>query len=122
MLEKAHQTSITGRDGYIINKALPYAIAHIQSLPEEMQECSDMRDMCAIVKSQHSILSLMALVGVEHHAGIHPNLWPEPDDELSHEELTARDEFRAACDHVAETIRQGMGKMAQSQSLEAEVA
>lgn len=43
--------SVTGRDGYIIGKALVYAIAQIQSLPARRQEFSDMCDMCALVRA-----------------------------------------------------------------------
>ena len=40
---------ITGRDGYILAKALAYAIATIQSLPVIRQEASDCDDMCDIL-------------------------------------------------------------------------
>lgn len=36
---------ITGRDGYIIAKALAYAIETIERLPDEWQEFSDKEDM-----------------------------------------------------------------------------
>jgi hypothetical protein len=41
--------SITGRDGYIIAKALAYAIEAIGALPGEYQERSDREDMKAIL-------------------------------------------------------------------------
>ena len=41
-------TSITGRDGFIVPQAMLYAIGYIQSLPEERQEWSNMLDMCMI--------------------------------------------------------------------------
>ena len=37
--------SITGRDGYIVCKALCYAIEAIARLPEKWQELSDAEDM-----------------------------------------------------------------------------
>ena len=43
--------SVTGRDGFIITKALAYAITMIDSLPAEKQEWSDRQDMVAIMKS-----------------------------------------------------------------------
>jgi hypothetical protein len=46
--KKSTQGSITGRDGYIVAKALAYAIEIIESLPEERQEASDREDMIAI--------------------------------------------------------------------------
>lgn len=41
--------SITGRDGYIIRKALAYAIESISRFPEQWQERSDQRDMITIL-------------------------------------------------------------------------
>jgi hypothetical protein len=38
-------TDITGRDGFIICKALAYAIETIERLPEQWQEWSDKEDM-----------------------------------------------------------------------------
>jgi hypothetical protein len=46
-------TEITGRDGYIIAKALAYAIEAIGRLPEEAQEASDREDMIALL-NHHS--------------------------------------------------------------------
>lgn len=40
---------ITGRDGFIIRKALAYGIVAICQLPKEQQEYSDMQDMRAIL-------------------------------------------------------------------------
>jgi hypothetical protein len=37
--------SVTGRDGYIIAKALAYAIVSIEGLPEKRREWSDAQDM-----------------------------------------------------------------------------
>jgi hypothetical protein len=42
---------VTGRDGYVIQKALVYAIEAIESLPPEHQEWSDCQDMKCILKS-----------------------------------------------------------------------
>ena len=39
------QPSITGRDNYIILKALAYAIKTIRNLPASRQERADMKDM-----------------------------------------------------------------------------
>ena len=53
------RSALTGRDGYIIAKALAYAIAVIDRLPPELQERSvqdDMRqllDACGILASVH---------------------------------------------------------------------
>ncbi len=46
--------SITGRDTYIIAKALAYAIKTIESLPERWQEHSDYLDMKAIFEASFS--------------------------------------------------------------------
>ena len=43
--------SVTGRDGYIMAKALAYAIACIDGLPEERREVSNRCDMVALLFS-----------------------------------------------------------------------
>lgn len=62
------QDEITGRDGYITGQALVYAIAAIQSLPEERQEHSNMLDMCDLARATFEAATLAHVVaGVEHH-------------------------------------------------------
>jgi hypothetical protein len=46
---RARGDSITGRDGYIVAKALAYAIETIAALPEQYQEWGDREDMKAIM-------------------------------------------------------------------------
>ena len=46
---KPRRRSVTGRDGYIITKALAYAVEAIAMLPEERQEASDRADMLALL-------------------------------------------------------------------------
>ncbi|MDX0889752.1 hypothetical protein U8C37_06695 [Sinorhizobium medicae] len=78
MSKKTKATSHTGRDGYIMGQALVYAIAHIQSLPEERQEFSNMCDMCIIAReSGFSVFLPSHITGVFAHTGIKANLWPE---------------------------------------------
>ena len=54
------RSALTGRDGYIIAKALAYAIAVIDHLPPELRERSEQDDMrqlldaCGILASVHS--------------------------------------------------------------------
>jgi hypothetical protein len=43
--EQPSATNITGRDHYIICKALAYAITAIERLPDRWQEASDKEDM-----------------------------------------------------------------------------
>ena len=45
--------NITGRDGYVIAKALAYAIEAIAALPEERQELGDQDDMKAILEAMY---------------------------------------------------------------------
>jgi hypothetical protein len=42
--------SVTGRDGYIIQKALAYAAHYIVGLPREHQEASDQNDMLCLLR------------------------------------------------------------------------
>jgi ketosteroid isomerase-like protein len=56
--------SVTGRDGFIIRKALAYAITAIERLPSRWQEVSDAADMKRLLESmcddfnlQHHIVS-----------------------------------------------------------------
>lgn len=84
MPNKEHATSYTGRDGYIMGQALVYAIAHIQSLPREKQEYSNMCDMCIIARESDSSFFLPSyVISVFGHTGIKVDLWPEgePVDE-----------------------------------------
>ena len=50
MTKPTPKTSITGRDGFIIAKALAYAIVAIDQLPEKRQEYSDQQDMRALLQ------------------------------------------------------------------------
>ncbi len=45
MKQKDERQNITGRDGYIVCKALAYAIVTIERLPDMWQELSDRDDM-----------------------------------------------------------------------------
>jgi hypothetical protein len=84
MSKKSKATSHTGRDGYIMGQALVYAIAHIQGLPEEKQEFSNMCDMCTIAREAgFSVFLSSHVTSVFAHTGVKVNLWPErePTDE-----------------------------------------
>ncbi|MFA5538576.1 MAG: hypothetical protein WCZ72_09455 [Gemmobacter sp.] len=74
-------TSITGCDGYITMKALLYAIATIQSLPEADREYGDMHHMCELARDmcQSDVavrLLAPAILEVARHTGHVPDLWP----------------------------------------------
>jgi hypothetical protein len=43
------EEEITGRDGYILRKALAYAIVAVERLPERWQERSDREDMIRLL-------------------------------------------------------------------------
>jgi len=86
MSTKKRATSYTGRDGYIMGQALVYAIAHIQSLPDEKQEFSNMCDMCIIAReAAFSVFMPSHVATVFAHTGAKVDLWPEgePTDEGS---------------------------------------
>ncbi len=89
-------TSVTGRDTYITLKALLYAIATIQSLPEEDREYGDLCDMTALVRAMaenmaradathdQPVLLSHCLLEVGRHTGQMPDLWPNDlGDEMS---------------------------------------
>ena len=89
-------TSITGRDGFIVPQAMLYAIGYIQSLPDERQEWSNMLDMCMIVRAQQSPFMISHIINLEVFHGFKIDLWPEGDEHLSLADRRKRDEFRAA--------------------------
>ncbi|GHA35037.1 hypothetical protein GCM10007989_33700 [Devosia pacifica] len=94
MARTSRSTSVTGRDGYIVNQALLYAIAHIQSLPEEKQEFSNMCDMCAIVLSDLSAFTANQIRDVALHTGHTVNLWPLEDEFYTAAELGRRHDLQ----------------------------
>jgi hypothetical protein len=63
---KRKEESITGRDGYIVAKALAYAITTIERSPEKWQEFSDMEDMKLIFDHNFGPLS-MVFVNAKRH-------------------------------------------------------
>ena len=48
-MSDSSKPTVTGRDDYLIAKALLYAIAFIESLPEQQRELSDRDDMVALL-------------------------------------------------------------------------
>ena len=66
---------ITGRDDYVIAKALTYAIAFIGSLPPKNQEQSDRDDMVTLLRARTSddIRTILADT-VHSKTGIRPAL------------------------------------------------
>jgi hypothetical protein len=46
-------SNITGRDGYIIQQALLYAIKYIDALPAKLRETSNQEDMVKILLSKN---------------------------------------------------------------------
>ena len=66
---------VTGRDGYIMAKALCYAIAFIDSLPIEIRENFDRDDMVAILVETVPDGAKRELLArdVEAHTGILPD-------------------------------------------------
>ncbi|MDQ7777687.1 hypothetical protein [Paracoccus aminovorans] len=87
--------SITDRDGYIVAKALAYAIARIQSLPDDRQEHGDMLDMCALLRGHDLPQSMldMILLDVERHAQQEVDVYP--GEELHDERQAMRERLDA---------------------------
>lgn len=73
---KDKAASIAGRDGHIVQRALLYSIAYIQSLPPEEQELSEMADMCAIVRANDASTMGAHAANVCAHTGVAVELWP----------------------------------------------
>jgi hypothetical protein len=67
---------ITGRDDYIIAKALAYAIAFIDELPEDQQAASDRNNMAALLvaKVPDHVEREKLVRDVELHTGVPPDL------------------------------------------------
>jgi hypothetical protein len=65
---------ITGRDSYILAKALAYAVACIDSLPREKQEVSDRDDMAVLFNACPEWERGCALQDVERHTGRMPDM------------------------------------------------
>lgn len=84
--------SVTGRDGYIIAKALAYAIARIQSLPDDRQEYGDMLDMCALLHERDLPQSTldMILLDVERHVQHEVDAYPGEDLDDERQAMRAR--------------------------------
>jgi hypothetical protein len=59
--------NVTGRDGYIVCKALAYAIAAIEHLPERWQEHSDKEDMRALLNAFARHRSQYFMTGAQAH-------------------------------------------------------
>ncbi|RCW83461.1 hypothetical protein [Paracoccus lutimaris] len=104
--------SVTGRDGYIVVKALIYAIARIQSLPEDRQEYSDMLDMCTVLHDLDFPQSMLDMIhsDVEHHMQREVDLYPGEGMEAERKATRARiDAERARIDAMksdhAEALR-----------------
>jgi len=59
--------SVTGRDGYILCKALAYAINVIERLPETRQEWSDCQDMKLILATLNPTLAKIGTRSAQEH-------------------------------------------------------
>lgn len=97
----ANNYLVEGRDGYLPLQAFLYAIARIQTLPDDRQEFSNMAEMCEIVRNQ--IIANPAnrpflahiLGSVESHVGHEIDLWPSGAADYTDEEIDVRDSIRA---------------------------
>lgn len=90
----------TNRESYITLQALLYAVARIQTLPEDQQEYSNMANMCALARRVGGQELAFILWGVEHHVGHEINLWPadhgdEPDNHYTDEEVDHQNAVRS---------------------------
>jgi hypothetical protein len=80
-----HQMNVTGRDGFIMAKALAYAITTIDRLPRVRQEGSDRDDMrdllCAMVPGEAQRSEIM--LSAQRHVCFEP-FFEEPQDPQRH--------------------------------------
>jgi hypothetical protein len=84
MAKHQHSTqSITGRDAYIMSQALVYAIGHIQNLPREKQEWSNMVDMCEIARTQFNGFLCVHAVSFYFHTGMRVDLFPDIEENIN---------------------------------------
>ncbi|WP_028713876.1 hypothetical protein [Paracoccus sp. J55] len=107
--------SVTGRDGYIAVKALVYAIAHIQSLPEDRQEYRDMLDMCDLVYESGLSQSLIDMIvyDVERHVQHEVNLYPSEGMDKERSAMRARiDAMKVALAEAIRRFNEGEGEAA----------
>lgn len=83
-------TQITGRDNYIIAKALAYAVLTIDNLPRARQERSDRNDMLSLLIARvgPSGQLVSVLMNAEAHVGAELSSDAETVDEL-HANLVA---------------------------------
>ena len=95
----------TGRDSYIIPKALAYAIATIQNLPDGQQEFGDMADMCRLFRRLAPSAAAHFAASVVNHADLMPEIFAdiEEDDEAGLAKwVSYRKTYQAECDNLAE--------------------
>ncbi|NKJ97101.1 hypothetical protein GFM14_37360 [Rhizobium leguminosarum bv. viciae] len=98
---------ITGRDDYIQAQALIYAIACIQNLPQDRQEWSNMRDMCAIARTIAPGNLAKWIFDTQRHTGTVIDIWPDHDEDLTDGERREKKAFKFALStHVSELERQ----------------
>lgn len=76
------EKGVTGRDRYVTTKALAYAIAFIDSLPEDQQESSDRDDMVALLVAllPNMVEREILAQSVQSHTGVLPDItdWKHP--------------------------------------------
>ena len=99
MTTPATATPVPNRDDHITLQALIYAVACIQSLPEDRQERINMIEMCAIARRIITPTLSFVLFGVEGHVGHAVDVWPahgggEANGLYTDEELDRRDFVR----------------------------
>ena len=84
-------------------QALIYAVARIQSLPDDRQEYSNMTDMCALARTMNAPPIWPVVWGVERHVGYEIDLWPpgggnEVGGAYPEHEINAKEALRAQID------------------------
>ena len=106
--------NVTGRDDFIEAKALIYAIACIQNLPEERQEWSDMRDMCAIARTIQPGMLGSLIYETQRHTGTVIDIWPDHDDDLREADRREKKAFKFAVESYVEERKKQYATMVAS--------
>lgn len=115
-------TNVTGRDDYLANQAIIYAIAYIQNLPKDQQERSNMMDMCAIARTLPPTALALLVAQTQLHTGTIIDIWPGEDADFDVATRRERKAFKSALNAVIAARANFLDQFAEDHPLDKEVA